>query len=78
MSRIFQVATFVTVEADNPKEAAMKAFILHEEMKPEEFQVIDEASVKTDVFLEHDDKDESRELQKQGAFFPTTDLSVRG
>ncbi|WP_326894597.1 hypothetical protein U8P73_36290 (plasmid) [Rhizobium beringeri] len=68
----YRVATYHTVEADNPVEAAQKAFILHDEMTPEEYVVED---VSTDslgsftVLMTDANKDEARELQRQGKLF---------
>ncbi|MBB4274664.1 hypothetical protein [Rhizobium mongolense] len=53
----------------------MKAFVLHENMTPEDFEVKDPASVSTDIFLEQEDKDEARRAHRNNQYFPVTDLS---
>jgi hypothetical protein len=71
----YRVATYVTLEADNPKEAAMKAFVLHDEMTPEDFEVVSLPDINAvEITLEHEDKDEARAQQRAGAYFRTTNL----
>ena len=75
---IYLVATYVTVEADSPKDAAMKAYILHHEMTPEEYDVTNpmiEDDIVEELILSEDDKERALELQRQGKLFPTTDLN---
>lgn len=73
----YRVTTYITVEADDPKEAALKAFVLHEEMTPEEFEVSaadDTDAIVEEITLDQDDKDLARELQRAGKLFRTTNL----
>jgi hypothetical protein len=74
----YRVVTVLTVEADDPKQAAMKVFALHDTMTPEDYQVhlaygVNEPSV--DVFLEPDDKDEARRAYAAGEYFPEVNIS---
>ncbi len=73
----YRVATFVTVEASDPLDAAMKAFILHEEMTPEDYEVVnvtDGDIIAEEIQVSHDQKDKAREFQRQGKLFNTTNL----
>jgi hypothetical protein len=71
----YRVVTEMTVEADDPKQAAMKVFALHDTVTPEDYRVFDAASVGKDVFLEHDDKDEARRAYAAGEYFEEVDIS---
>ncbi len=77
---MYRVATYVTVEAKDLTEAAQKAFVLHDEMTPEEFHITEADDLKDmtpdmfEVKLDEAQKEEAREQQRQGKFFPTTDL----
>lgn len=71
----FRVVTELTVEADDPKQAAMKAFALHDTMTPEDYRVFDAASTGKDVFLDQDDKDEARRAYAAGEYFEEVNIS---
>jgi hypothetical protein len=71
----YRVVTEMTVEANDPKEAAMKVFALHDTMTPEDYRVFDPASTGKDVFLESDDKDEARRAYAAGEYFPEVAIS---
>ncbi|MBD9511594.1 hypothetical protein IB265_33090 [Ensifer sp. ENS10] len=66
---LFTVTTTIRLYAKDRKEAAMKAFALHDTMTPEDYEVQDAASVRKDVLLEPDDKDEARRAYRAGEFF---------
>lgn len=70
------VDTELTVEADDPKQAAMKVFALHDTMTPEDYRVFDAASIGKDVFLEPDDKDEARRAYAAGEYFEEVNLGA--
>lgn len=69
----YRVTTTITLEAGSPKEAAMKAFALHDTMTPEDYQAAEEKGegswLSTDIFLEQDDKDEARRAYRAGEYF---------
>lgn len=73
----FRVVTEMTVEADDPKQAAMKVFALHDTMTPEDYRVTGEfvSSPEVLVFLESDDKDEARRAYRAGEYFKEVDIS---
>lgn len=70
----YRVVTEITVEADDPKQAAMKAFALHDTMTPEDYRVFDPASMGKDVSLEQEDKDEARRAYAAGEYFSEVKL----
>ncbi|QNH71751.1 hypothetical protein V1VFAS_028 [Rhizobium phage V1VFA-S] len=71
----YRVVTEITVEADDPKQAAMKVFALHDTMTPEDYRVFDPASIGKDVLLEQDDKDEARRAYAAGEYFAEVNIS---
>ncbi|QNG62686.1 hypothetical protein B1VFA_051 [Rhizobium phage B1VFA] len=71
----YRVVTELTVEADDPKRAAMKVFALHDTLTPEDYRVFDPASVGKDVFLDPDDKDEARRAYAAGEYFAEVSIS---
>ena len=72
----YRVITIMTLEADDPKQAAMKTFALHDTMTPEDYRVypVDE-QIGEDVFLEQDDKDEARRAYGAGEYFEEVNIS---
>jgi hypothetical protein len=77
----YKVITEMTVEADDPKQAAMKVFALHDTMTPEDYRVFEATAHKAplpffeDHLLEHDDKIEARRAYKAGEYFPEVNIS---
>lgn len=67
--KLFTVTTTVTLYAKDRKEAAMKAFALHDTMTPEEYQVKDAAAMSDDIALSDEDKDEARRAYAAGEYF---------
>lgn len=82
----FRVVTELTVEADDPKQAAMKAFALHDTMTPEDYYVtgldadpddlINSSNI--NVLLEPNDKDEARRAYAAGEYFEEVNISEIG
>jgi hypothetical protein len=74
---LFTVTTTVTVYAKDHKQAAQKAFALHDTMTPEDYRVGQVGADEDDligtstfeVFLEHEDKDEARRAYRAGEYF---------
>lgn len=67
--REFQVISTVTVTAKDAKEAALKAFALHEDMTPEEYLIIDPDAVAEEITLDQGDKEEARRANAAGEYF---------
>lgn len=65
----FTVTTTIVLYAKDPKQAAMKAFALHDSVTPEDYQVADAASIRKDVMLEEEDKVEARRAYRAGEYF---------
>ena len=64
------------LEADNPKQAALKTFALHDTMTPEDFDVYaKDEIIPENIFLEQDDKDEARRAYAAGEYFEEVDIS---
>lgn len=76
----FRVTTYVTVDAEDSREAALKAFMLHHEMTPVEYEVLqldafdnEDVDVFSDEFvLDEDDRNEALKFKRQGELFPST------
>lgn len=71
----YRVTTTVFVEADDPKQAAMKAFVLHDTMTPEEYTVNEPGISIDDLLLTDEDKDEARRAYAAGEYFREVKLS---
>jgi predicted negative regulator of RcsB-dependent stress response len=74
----FTVTTTIVLYAKDAKQAAMKAFALHDTVTPEDYQVADAASMRKDVFLEDEDKEEARRAYRAGEYFKEINLGEIG
>ncbi len=70
---IYRVVTGLTVEADDPKQAAQKAYVLHDELTPAEFIVFEEDGTSSDVELQPHEQEEALKLDAEGKLFPEED-----
>lgn len=68
---LYRVSTFVELEADDAKQAAMRAHSLMQDIAPTEFLVEDEKSVSEQITLTEEDAAEARATALEGKLFPT-------
>lgn len=68
---LYRVSTFVELEADDAKQAAMRAHSLMRDIAPTEFLVEDEKSVSEQITLTEADAAEARAMALDGKLFPT-------
>lgn len=67
----YRVTMTVELEADNPLEAAMRAFSLTNDITPDTFDVLDENSSSTQVVLTKEQQEEALKRAFEGTLFPT-------
>jgi hypothetical protein len=67
----YRVTTSIELEADDAKQAAMRAHSLMHDTAPTEFVVEDEKSVSEQITLTEEDAAEARALALEGKLFPS-------